>query len=209
MDKKIVVAAALLSGLVGGIIGSLLVPRGLPDDIKCKSIIAKNINVGKVTWKELLAKNDKGEILCLMKDGDIMLHRSLVAGNVRTKILVAGQRVVSKYVAVAANPGEADWRKCRVEAELMSNDQVGGVLIVRSKNGARILGSSDVKNGNAICIAHDKKDNPAISSQDLAQRKINYIYYPSLAKLAKMIKESEPKQKPAPKSTRTNRNRRQ
>ncbi len=209
MDKKIIIAMAVLSGFAGGIIGSLLIPRGLPDEIKCRTIAAENIDAGKITWKELLSRNEKGEILCIMKNGDIMLHRSLVAGNVRTKTMVAGQRVISKYVAVAANPGEADWRNCRVEAELIANEQVGGVLIVRSKNGARTLGKDKVTAGNAICLTHDKKGKPAISSQDLALHKINYIYYPSLAKLARVIKESEgKKQKPAPRTTRRNKTRR-
>lgn len=161
MSEKIV--TSVISALVGGIVGAVVV----------FSFAGKtsfdSLEVGKLTIKEeAKVLNEKGEEMIVMKEGSLLANTAIASNKFIGRQYQGHVFVANRLFTTPDDLNAVPMAQWRFFTEVGSSNERGGEVIVRSPNGATVVGQ-EAKQGFLMRTGFDEKDNPqlfAIANQN-------------------------------------------
>lgn len=155
MSEKIV--NSVISALIGGVVGATVVFFSSGNKTQFEDLEVGNLTI----TKQAKLLNSSGEDDLILKDGSVMannvvLGKKFIGTQYQGHVFVCNRMFVSPD-NLSATPME----KWKFYTELGASDQLGGELIVRSPNGANIVGQQTTA-GNLFRIGFDPSDNPQL-----------------------------------------------
>lgn len=162
MSEKLI--NSVISALIGGVVGAAVVfflagNKNQFDSLEVGDLTIKNKAV-------VLDKDGKDDVI--LRDGSVLannviLGKKFIGTQYQGHVFVANHMFTSPD-NLNAKPME-EWR---FFTEIRSTDQMGGEFIVRSPNGANVVGQP-VNKGRMLRTGFDQNENPMMFAVDNAQ----------------------------------------
>ena len=154
-SKWLLLSASLICGLIGGIIGNWIM---LPNR---NTATFETIRVTKDLLVSPDATMDKG---CrISADGTITATGGFVAHQIR------GNLIVGRSILASTNATQQTLDNQKIAVEISANEDRGGELILRNRDGILCPAQGPVTKGFATFLGFNKTNNaPAIYTQDIS-----------------------------------------
>jgi hypothetical protein len=148
--------AALLCGLLGGMIGSWLMPHAQN---------SATFETVRVTKDLVIAPNLIAEKGCrISADGTVTATGGLVANQIR------GNLIVGRSLLASVNATQQTLENQLISVEIGAHEDRGGEIVLHNRDAAFCPSKGPAKKGFATYLGFDKGNQaPAIFTQDIAQ----------------------------------------
>lgn len=155
MDGKFLLPAALLVGMIGGMIGQWIMPGP-------KSATFETV---QVTKELIVAPSAQREAGCrLASDGTVTATGGLLANQVR------GNLIVGHSLIASLNATQQSLDNQQIVAELTATPDRGGAMVLRSQSGVFCPSKGPANQGYETFVGFDRERGmPSIYTQDITQ----------------------------------------
>lgn len=156
MNAKWLIPASLFCGVLGGMLGSWI----MPDNQQ-----SATFETVRVTKDLFVAPNLITEKGCrISADGTVTATGGLIANQVR------GNVIIGHSLFASMNATQQSLENQEIAAEITANEDRGGELILRNRDGVLCPAKGPVNKGFATVLGFDKNNRvPTLFTQDLGQ----------------------------------------